>query len=384
MNVEDLKKVIELNRLAKEWLRDFKSHKLGEQSQKLDKQKKEMLTLLNKTNQIIERNGGATIDTGNWEKVIQQITEKAATSSLFSFCLDGGVDPLTNGAEVEASDLSLAVELKQLVSSCIGSFSDQINDNRIKNQLEALYDQSLRVIKAPKSNSDSGLVLDFYATDSKRCRKMAKKMESIADTFNGILQIEFIQVANTDTRLNGLCIKNLPAMDFKRNGKRIALHEGPLSISMTEKKINMLLAGGSLSDSSSVDSIKDLKSLNQKELYAMGEFLLFYFEAAWCGTCKKTTPVVEKFGTSRSKVRFERIQVDGSHQHHRAFEVTHVPCIVFIRDGEIVGKHYGYLNPSAMEEKMDHFATSNKREVGDSDTGDASILPYARKIVDPK
>ena len=39
---------------------------------------------------------------------------------------------------------------------------------------------------------------------------------------------------------------------------------------------------------------------------------------------------------------------------------------------------------SAMEEKMDHFATSNKREVGDSDNGDASILPYARKIVDPK
>ena len=33
-----------------------------------------------------------------------------------------------------------------------------------------------------------------------------------------------------------------------------------------------------------------------------------------------------------------------------------------------------------MEEKMDHFATSNKRTVGETDNGDASILPYARKL----
>ena len=207
-------------------------------------------------------------------------------------------------------------------------------------------------------------------------------MENIAATFAGLVQVEFINVASTDNRLNSLGINNLPAMDFQRNGKRVALHEGELSISMTEKKINMLLSGGSLSDSSSIDSIDDLKSINQKELYAMGEYLLFYFEAPWCGTCKKTTPVVEKFAKTRSKVRFEKIQVDGSHHHHKAFEVTHVPCIVFIRDGEISGKHYGYINPSAMEEKMDHFATSNKRAVGDSDNGDASILPYARKLKD--
>ena len=58
MKAEDLKKVIELNRLAKEWLIDFKKHQLGEQSQKLEKQK-EMVTLLTKTNQILDQNGGA-------------------------------------------------------------------------------------------------------------------------------------------------------------------------------------------------------------------------------------------------------------------------------------------------------------------------------------
>lgn len=377
MDIKEYKDLLEINRLATEWLEDYKNNKLGDKSAKLKKQYKEMRLLKAKTDDIKERNSGEFGESDNWEDLYREIQETAKTSPLFAICFGNAEDILSgNGdAKIGESETVLAIKLKKMSSAWFGQFGEEVKDQQALNFVTMVYDQAKKVMTAPKSVSEDMISLDFYGSDNKQSRKMKRTMDFIADEYAGVVNVNIVPVKDESKKMGELGLDNLPAITFKRGSKKIATHQGKLSISALQSKVNLVLEGGNISDSSSVPSIKDMKSVNKKELYSMGEFLLFYFEAAWCGACKRTTPVVEQYAKEHSNVKFESVTVDGSHQHHKSFGVTEVPSLVFVRDGVVIGKHIGYINPSTLDKKMELFAVAKKRKLGLSKNENFSPLP---------
>ncbi len=375
MTLEEFKDVMQLNKLAKSWIEDYKKNNLGVHSENLKKQYKEMNQLKSRTDNLIEKQSGEAGADGDWKSLLAEIKKLAQSNPVFAACFGKSGNLLKEGASVSKEAGMLAIKLKNLTSAWVGNYGDDVKDDEANSLVATIYEQAKKVIASPKDSDSDMVILEFYGSKNKRCNKMLKTVEFIADEHKGLVDIVINKVEDEDKSIHKKGIENLPAIIFKRGKKSIAKHEGSLSISALQSKVNMLLEGANITDSSSINSINDLKKINKKELYSMGEYLMFYFTLHNDGLCKKTTPVVEKAGRGFSKVKFESVMVDGSHSLHRSFGVTHVPSIVFVRLGKVIGKHVGYINPSNLDELMDKFTKSAKTKMGLTQYGDSRIIP---------
>lgn len=376
MQLDEFKDLIKLNDLAKSWLEDYTQNNLGAQSDKFKKQAKEMKIVVAKTSRIMEQQSGDFAASKDWKTLYSEIEELAKSSSSFAACF-GKVKESTTNTLVAPETALLAIRLKKMATAWIGQFGDDNPDEKAKSLIFAVYELSKKIATSPKSMASDAIVLNFYASTSKQSRKMLRTVEFVQGQYEGLIEVVVHKIEDKTESLKKLGIKNLPAMIFKKGKEKIAAHEGVLSISATEQKVAVLIEGGKLTDSTSVPSIKNLKLVNKKELYAMGEYLLFYFEAPWCGICKKTTDVVEQYANSYSKVKFESVQIDGGHSLHTSFGVTEVPSLVFVRKGKVIGKHIGYINPSNFQKLLEDFAVANKRSLGLIRSGESTIITEA-------
>jgi thioredoxin-like negative regulator of GroEL len=384
MTLQEYKDVVQLNKLAKDWLERYDKNELDAHAPQLKRQLKEMKILVAKTESLMERQGGEA--SGDENEQFAEIEKLAKESPSFAPCF--GPVQAEQASKVGKETTVLALKLKKLTTNWFGQFSDSSTNERGKELVAAIHERAKELLAAPKTSDGDAITLLLYGSKSKRCRKMKRNLEFVADEYDGLINMEQQEVNDDEQAMHQLGLENLPTLIFKRGDKKIATHEGLISISALESKVNTLLEGANFSDSSSVKSIKDMKSVNQKELYGISEYLLFYFTASWCGTCKKTTPVVEQYARDYSKVKYESIQVDGSHKLHKSFGVTEVPALVFVHDGKVIGKHTGYINPSTMKQLLEKFAVANKRKIGTTHSGEASVIeqeeidPTQRKVKD--
>lgn len=375
MTLQEFKDVVQLHKLADTWIEDYQQHNIGVYSSKQKKQLKEMKQLLAKTRQLIEKQSGDLgTDDKDWKTSYEMICELAKSSTAFLSCFGEVTIAPDSSAPISTETALLAIKLKKMTASWYGRFSDEINDDKAVALVATIHERSKQVLSAPKTTESDTATLCFYHSNSKRCRKMRKNVDFVSDRYEGLLNVEQHLIEDEDKAMHKLGIETLPTLIFKRGTKEIATHKGSLSISALEQKIGLLLEGANFSDSSSVKSLKDMKSVTPKELYAMGEYLLFYFETTWCGHCKKTTPDVKELATQYSKVHFECITIDGSHKKHKSFGVTEVPCLVFVHDGRVIGRRVGYTNPTTLQDMLEQFAVSNKRKIKTGAPGASSVI----------
>lgn len=385
MNLEEYKDIVQLNQLANDWIKQYEENDLGSHSKPLKRQYKEMKLLLSKTKRLKEQHAGEN-GGGSEDDQFNTLQELAQTSSAFACCF--GSVPNDEDQPISSEIVALAQKIKKMATSWFGQFSDTSDNQDNVDMVAALHDRAKELLAAPKTTDEDGISIVFYGSKNKRCRKMKRNLEFVRDEYEGIVQIEEQHVPDREQAMHDIGLENLPTLIFKRGSDEICKHEGLLSISSLEGKVNTLLEGGNLTDSSSVQSLQDMKAVNQKELYGMGEYLLFYFTATWCGTCHKTTPVVERYAREYNKVKYEELAIDGSHKLHHSFGVTEVPSLVFVWDGKVIGKHTGYINPSTMKKLMDQFAVANKRKLGTTHSGEASkideeeVHPEDRRVKD--
>lgn len=374
MKLDAYKDVTKLYTLASSWIEDYNKNNLGSYSSKLKKQYAEMQQLLDKTEHLIEKHAGD--DGGNLEAgpLQDKITKLGKGSVAFASCFGDTQTPFDSKAPVSKETTLLAIELKRLTASWYGRFADSSPDSSTVSLIASMHEKAKDLIAAPKTLDGDQKSIVFYGTKSRDCRKMKRNVEIVEEEYNGLLGIELHFIEDEDKDTEDLKIKNFPAVVFKTGGKRIAKHEGYLSISALQQKVGMLLSGSSFSDSSSVKSITSMKSVNQKELYSMGEHLLFYFVIDKCGICNQMTPIVNSVATSFHNVKFEQILSNGSHNLHTSFGVNEFPAIVFVHDGKVVGRHTGFLNKSNLKHRLKQFAISNKKTLGYTTSGKVSYL----------
>lgn len=68
------------------------------------------------------------------------------------------------------------------------------------------------------------------------------------------------------------------------------------------------------------------------------------FRADWCGPCRVTDPLVDRLDETFDDVRVIKINVDSDSSLPTEYEVKHVPCFIYLEDGEIISKKIGSVS----------------------------------------
>lgn len=78
--------------------------------------------------------------------------------------------------------------------------------------------------------------------------------------------------------------------------------------------------------------------------------------ASWCGPCVAMAPIYEKVEKQYiERVRFCELNVDQARDLAIQLGVTSIPTLIFVRDGQVIGRETGYLDERSLTDKIDQF-----------------------------
>ena len=67
------------------------------------------------------------------------------------------------------------------------------------------------------------------------------------------------------------------------------------------------------------------------------------FSATWCGPCRMLAPVLEDISEKLGdKVSFYNVDVDDSPELAMKYQVSSVPCLVLLKNGELADQSVGF------------------------------------------
>ncbi len=77
------------------------------------------------------------------------------------------------------------------------------------------------------------------------------------------------------------------------------------------------------------------------------------FWAPWCGPCLAIGPTIESLATEYDgKVKVGKLNVDENPNVSMEYGITSIPCVLFIKGGEVVDKQLGAAPKAAFEKKI--------------------------------
>ncbi|NLD83875.1 MAG: thioredoxin [Clostridiales bacterium] len=75
------------------------------------------------------------------------------------------------------------------------------------------------------------------------------------------------------------------------------------------------------------------------------------FSATWCGPCRVLAPVVEKLSEEYAgQVDFYNVDVDDAPELAAAYRVQSIPCLVMMKQGELVDQAIGFRPQPALSQ----------------------------------
>lgn len=87
--------------------------------------------------------------------------------------------------------------------------------------------------------------------------------------------------------------------------------------------------------------MKITKDNFDQEVMACQGTVLLDFYADWCGPCRMVAPVLEEIAQEDAGLKVCKINVDEEPELAMRFQVSSIPLLVVMKDGEIVGKSLG-------------------------------------------
>ncbi len=77
------------------------------------------------------------------------------------------------------------------------------------------------------------------------------------------------------------------------------------------------------------------------------------FWAPWCGPCIALGPTIDQLAKDfDGKVNVGKVNVDENPTLSVNYGITSIPCVLFIKNGEVVDKQVGAAPKSAFEKKI--------------------------------
>lgn len=77
------------------------------------------------------------------------------------------------------------------------------------------------------------------------------------------------------------------------------------------------------------------------------------FFATWCGPCKMLGQVLEQLDAEREDVKIVKVDIDENPSLRKEWEISTVPSVFFIKDGEVKDSAVGFLPKPVLEAKID-------------------------------
>lgn len=81
--------------------------------------------------------------------------------------------------------------------------------------------------------------------------------------------------------------------------------------------------------------------------------MVLYFFATWCGPCVSFKPIFEKVSSDLKNVNFIKINVDEQRDLAIKYNVSAIPTIIFIKNGNPVFSNTGTMSEDSLKKKIE-------------------------------
>ena len=79
----------------------------------------------------------------------------------------------------------------------------------------------------------------------------------------------------------------------------------------------------------------------EKEVLHSDKKVLIDFWAAWCGPCRRVSPVIEEIAEERPDIKVCKVNVDEQQELAAQFQIMSIPALVVMDHGQIVNQSVG-------------------------------------------
>jgi thioredoxin 1 len=95
---------------------------------------------------------------------------------------------------------------------------------------------------------------------------------------------------------------------------------------------------------------------SRAEVDALGGPTLVEFGTNWCGFCKAAQPLIEEALADAAPLRHLKVEDGSGRPLGRSFRVRLWPTLVFLRDGQEIGRVVRPESAAAVREQLDRLA----------------------------
>jgi thioredoxin 1 len=103
------------------------------------------------------------------------------------------------------------------------------------------------------------------------------------------------------------------------------------------------------------DKVPELTNKEFDDFIHKGIVLIDFF-AEWCMPCLMMAPIIDELSeTFKGKIKFGKVNVGDNQELAQKFEVSSIPHLVILRDGEIIENIVGSISEEELEGKLKEF-----------------------------
>ena len=96
-------------------------------------------------------------------------------------------------------------------------------------------------------------------------------------------------------------------------------------------------------------AVIEVSSANfNEEVLQSDKPVLVDFNAAWCGPCRMLKPMLDELAAERDDVKVVSVNIDDEEDLAEEYDVTSIPCLVLMKNGEEADRSVGLLPRDAL------------------------------------